>query len=271
MISTADRLRATWSAGDYAEVARTIIPDLGGVVVDAADIRPGDRVLDVAAGAGNAALPAAARGADVVAADITPELLDAGRAEASRRGLSVEWAEADAADLPYADGEFDTVLSCVGVMFVPDHRAAAAEMLRVCAPGGTIALLSWTPGGFIGDLLRAVRPYAPAPPSGASPPVQWGDEEHVRDLLAEGVHRLTATRGTVTVDGYASPEGWRDWFAPRYGPIVMVRGALADDPERLAALDTDLADVARRHDRGTTDTVMDWEYLLVTAQRGAQR
>ncbi|GAA2572903.1 class I SAM-dependent methyltransferase [Pseudonocardia hydrocarbonoxydans] len=152
------KLRATWSAGDYAEVARQVIPDLGAALVRAAGVLPGNRVLDVAAGAGNAALPAASQGADVVAADITPELLDAGRAEADRRGLSVEWVEADAAAMPFADGEFDVVLSCVGVMFAPDQQAAAAELLRVCRPGGTVALLSWTPTGFIGDLLRAVRP-----------------------------------------------------------------------------------------------------------------
>ena len=264
------RLRATWSAGDYAAVAQKIIPDLGGVVVEAAEVRAGDRVLDVASGAGNAALPAAARGADVVAADITPDLLAAGQAEARRRGLAVEWAEVDAAALPYADGEFDVVLSCVGVMFVPDQQAAAGELLRVCKDGGRIALLSWTPTGFVGDLLRAVRPYAPPAAPGARPPVLWGDEDHVRSLLGGGVTAFTATRGTVTVDGFASPAEWRDWFADRYGPVRMVRAALAATPDRVSALDTDLADLARRYDRGTGRTVMDWEYLLVTARRGAR-
>lgn len=264
------RLQGIWSAGDYAEVARRIIPDLGAVVVDAAGLRPGDRVLDVACGAGNAALPAAARGADVVAADITAELLAEGEAEARRRGLSIEWAEVDAAAMPYADGEFDAVLSCVGVMFVPDQQAAAAELLRVCKPGGTIALLSWTPTGFIGDLLRAIGPYAPPPPPGARPPVLWGDEDHVRGLLGNGVTAFSATRGNVVVDGFASPEEWRDWFGARYGPIRLVRAALATTPDRATALDADLADIARRYDRGTTATVMDWEYLLVTARRGAR-
>ena len=264
------RLRAVWSAGDYAEVARRIIPDLGAVVVDAAAVRPGDRVLDVASGTGNAALPAAARGADVVAVDITPELLDVGEAEARRRGLPIEWAEVDAAAMPYADGEFDVVLSCVGVMFVPDQQAAAAELLRVCRPGGTLALLSWTPTGFIGDLLRAIGPHAPPPPPGARPPVLWGDEEHVRSLLGDGVTGFTATRGAVVVDGFASPDEWRDWFAPRYGPIRAIHAALAATPDRAAALDADLADVARRYDRGSGATVMDWEYLLITAHRGGR-
>lgn len=128
------------------------------------------RGLDIAAGTGNAAIPAAARGAAVTASDLTPELLVAGQAAADAAGVPVAWEVADAESLPYADNEFDVVMSCIGVMFAPHHELAAAELLRVCRPGGRIGLLAWTPAGFIGQLFAALRPYAAPPPPGASPP-----------------------------------------------------------------------------------------------------
>lgn len=147
------RHRAMWALGDYPAVAAEIIPELGATLVEAAGVRRGDRVLDVAAGSGNAAIPAALAGASVVACDLTPELLVTGQGLAAQRGAELEWHEADAEALPYADGEFDTVLSCVGVMFAPHHQASAQEMLRVCRPGGTIGLISWTPEGFVGQMF----------------------------------------------------------------------------------------------------------------------
>ncbi len=169
--------RAMWALGDYPAVAAQIIPTLGPIVVDAADVRPGDRVLDVAAGDGNAAIPAALVGAQVVATDLTPELLDHGKKLARERGADLEWHEADAEALPFDDDVFDTVLSCVGVMFAPHHQNSADELVRVCRPGGTLGLLSWTPEGFIGQMFATMKPYLPPPPSGVQPPPLWGDED----------------------------------------------------------------------------------------------
>ena len=270
--TTADRAlkarhRAMWALGDYPAVATQLIPELGRVLVAAAGVRREDRVLDVAAGTGNAAVPAALTGADVVASDLTPELFAAGREFAVREGVEVAWEEGDAEALPYADGAFDVVLSSVGVMFAPHHQQAADELVRVCRPGGRIGLLSWTPEGFIGELFRTMKPYAPAPPPGAQPPPLWGDEGHVRSLLGDRVSDVVARRQTVTVAGFETPEQWRDFWKSVYGPTIVAYRNIADDPERVAALDRDLAALAARYDRGTGTTVLDWEYLLLTASR----
>ncbi|CAL9344119.1 class I SAM-dependent methyltransferase [Streptomyces sp. enrichment culture] len=261
--------RAMWAQGDYPSVAAELIPGLGATLVEACGVGPGDRVLDVAAGTGNAAIPAALAGADVVASDLTPELLEAGRKLAEERGARLRWETADAEALPFEDASFDTVLSCVGVMFAPHHQAAAGELVRVCRPGGTLGLVSWTPEGFIGRMLAALKPYAPPPPPGAQPPPLWGDENHVRELLGDRVTDVTAERRTVVVDRFATPEEFRDFFKSRYGPVISVYASLAGTADRAAALDRDLADLGRRHDRGGEGggTVLDWEYLLFIARR----
>ncbi|MEV8592605.1 methyltransferase domain-containing protein [Streptomyces sp. NPDC052012] len=264
-----DKHRAMWAQGDYPSVAAEIIPGLGEALVRAAGVSPGDRVLDVAAGTGNAAIPAALAGAEVVASDLTPELLETGRRLARERGAELQWREADAEALPFDDAAFDVVLSCVGVMFAPHHQKAADELLRVCRPGGTLAVLSWTPDGFLGRMLATMKPYAPPPPPGAQPPPLWGDENHVRALFGDRITDVTAERRTVTVDRFASPEEFRDYFKQRYGPTISVYKAIGEDAERVAALDRELADLARRHDRGSGEgrVVMEWEYLLFTARR----
>jgi SAM-dependent methyltransferase len=259
--------RAMWALGDYPAVAAEVISELGPVLVEACGVRRGDRVLDVAAGSGNVAIPAALTGADVVACDLTPELLEVGRRQAALRGAELEWREADAEALPFADGEFDTVLSCVGVMFAPHHQASADELVRVCRPGGTIGVLSWTPEGFIGQMFATMKPYAPPPPPGAQPAPLWGREEHVRELFGDRVTDVTAQRQTVRVDLFAEPEAFRDYFKARYGPTIAVYQNIAGDPARVAALDRDLAELTQRHDRGTTTTVVEWEYLLFTARK----
>ena len=264
------RHRAMWALGDYPAIATEVIPELGPELVAASGVRPGDRVLDVAAGSGNAAVPAALTGARVVASDLTPELFDAGRAFAARHGVSVEWEEGDAEALPYDDGAFDVVVSCIGVMFAPHHQRAADELVRVCRPGGRIGLLNWTPTGFVGDMFRAMKPYAPAPPPGAQPAPLWGDEDHVRALLGDRVTDVVARRQVLTTDRFATPQEWQQYWKAAYGPAVAVYRHIGDDAERAAALDRDLVDVAARHDRGTGGrTVMDWEYLVLTARRRA--
>jgi SAM-dependent methyltransferase len=259
--------RAMWALGDYPALAGDIIADLGPVLVRACRIRPGDRVLDVAAGSGNAAIPAAQAGASVVASDLTPELLEAGRRQAARQGAELEWRQADAEALPFADGEFDTVMSCLGVMFAPYHQASADELVRVCRPGGTIGLLNWTPEGFIGQMFATMKPYAPPPPPGAQPPPLWGREAHVRLLLGDRVTDVRAVRQAVRVSLFGRPEDFRDYFKAHYGPTIAAYRGLADDPQRAAALDGELAELARQHDRGTGQTIMDWEYLLFTARK----
>lgn len=263
------RHRAMWALGDYPAVAAEVVGDLGPVLVDEVGVHPGDRVLDVAAGTGNAAVPAALAGGRVVAADLTPALLDAGRRAAEASGVALDWREADAEALPFAAGSFDVVTSCIGVMFAPRHAVAAAELLRVCRPGGRIGLLSWTPAGFIGQLFATMKPYLPAPPAGVQPPPLWGDEAHVRRLLGDGVTGVRVERRVLTVDAFAGAEAFRDYFAARYGPTIAAYRAVADDPERTAALDADLVDLARRSARPGTGgrVVIDWEYLLLTARR----
>jgi SAM-dependent methyltransferase len=182
--------RALWASGDYPAVATELIGELGPELVRACAVKSGDRVLDVAAGSGNAAIPAAAAGAIVTASDLTPELFDAGRRIAGERRLALEWVEADAEAMPFADNSFDVVMSCVGAMFAPHHQATADELVRVVRPGGTIGMINWTPEGFIGNLFGTMKPYAPPPPPGASPAPLWGNEDHVRTVgsTADGAH-----------------------------------------------------------------------------------
>lgn len=257
--------RAMWASGDYPAVADTVIPDLGQTLVDACGITAGQRVLDVAAGSGNASIPAARIGTVVVASDLTPELLDVGRRTAESEGLTLEWRAADAEALPFADASFDVVISCVGVMFAPFHQAAADELLRVTRPSGIIGLSSWTPEGFIGQLFAAMKPYAPPPPPGAQPPPLWGSESHLADLFGDRVHRVTAEKRDVVVDAFDSPEGYRDFFKECYGPTIAVYKSIAANPARVADLDAVLADLGRRHYR--PDGTSRWEYLLYTARR----
>lgn len=255
--------RAMWALGDYARIADRLIPSLGPVLVEAAGVAPGQYVLDVAAGTGNAAIPAALTGAEVVASDLTPELLEAGSRLADAAGAEVRWEVADAEALPYDDASFDTVLSCVGVMFAPFHRAAAGELLRVTRAGGTIGLINWTPQGFIGQMFATLKPFAPPPPDGAQPPPLWGDEDHVAGLLGDGADVRTERR-SLAVDGFATGAGIRDFFKEHYGPTIAVYRSLGEDAERVAALDAALAELG---DRSLREGVSHWEYLLVTATR----
>ena len=255
---------AMWASGSYRTVVDDIVGPLGGILVETVDVQPGQRVLDVAAGTGSSALPAARRGAEVTATDLTPELLDVGRAAADAAGLQLTWQTADAEALPHADATFDVVLSCIGVMFAPHHQEAADELVRVCGPGGTIGVLSWTPEGFIGQMFAVMKPYAPPPPPGASPAPLWGRADHVRSLFGERVTDLTARQQTLRVDRFTDGAEFRDFFKKNYGPTISVYAFIAADADKVAALDADLAALG---DRFLADGVMGWEYLLVTARR----
>src|SRR6476620_10522807 len=207
MSSTADsdlkaRHRAMWASGDYPSMVETFLLPIGLRLVDACGIAPGTRVLDVAAGSGNASIPAAQRGARVTASDLTPELLEAGRQDAESQGLELDWVEADAEHLPFEDESFDLVMSAIGVMFAPHHQEAADELVRVCRSGGTIGLLSWTPEGMIGGLFRTIGPFAPPPPPGAQPPPLWGGEDHVRALLGDHVEFEKLEREVLEVTAF---------------------------------------------------------------------
>ncbi|HTQ20850.1 class I SAM-dependent methyltransferase [Mycobacterium sp.] len=268
--ATADRgyeskHRALWALGDYTSVATEVVAPLGPVLVEASGIGAGDRVLDVAAGSGNVSIPAALAGADVIASDLCPDLLERGRAIAEARGVSLTWREANAEALPFEKDHFDAVLSAIGVMFAPHHQDAADELVRVCRPGGVIGLISWTPEGFIGQMFATMKPFAAAPPPGAQPAPRWGDEDHVRGLLGDRVTGLTAQRRTLRVDRFADGAAFRDYFKANYGPTISTYRGLADQPDRAAALDTQLAELGDRHLAGTS--TMEWEFLLVTARK----
>jgi SAM-dependent methyltransferase len=259
------RHRAMWALGDYHAVATEVIPDLGPVLVEATRLGPGDHVLDVAAGSGNVAIPAAATGAHVIATDLTPELLDRGRADAGAAGVHLEWEAADAEHLPYDDDSFDAVTSCVGVMFAPHHQAAADELVRVCRPGGRIGLISWTPTGFIGQMFAAMKPFVAPPPPGAQPPPLWGDIDHVRGLFGDRVTDLRASQQLLDAGDLADPTAFREYFKHNYGPTIAAYRGLADDPARTAELDQALLDLVERF--RTPEGAVAWEYLLLVATK----
>jgi SAM-dependent methyltransferase len=258
--------RAMWASGDYAKLAVELVSPLGPLLVQAIGIARGDRVLDVAAGTGNAAIPAAETGASVVASDLVPELLEQGSQLAAERGVDLEWREANAHELPFGDDEFDVVMSSIGVMFAPFHQLAAGELVRVCKPGGRIGLISWTPEGHIGQLWAAMKPYAPAPPTGAQPPPLWGREDHVRALLGDRVTDVVTERRMLRIDNFANGAEFRDYFKTLYGPTISVYRNIEGDPDRVAALDADIAQVG--DSVLSSSSTMEWEYLLLTARKG---
>jgi ubiquinone/menaquinone biosynthesis C-methylase UbiE len=263
--AVAAKHRAMWASGDYPKLAAELVAPLGPVLVEATGIGSGDRVLDVAAGTGNAAIPAAQTGASVVASDLCPELLEAGRALAAEQGLELEWREANAHALPFSDSEFDVVMSCIGVMFAPFHQLAADELIRVTKPGGRIGLINWTPEGHIGQLFSTMKPYMPAPPQGAQPPPLWGQEDHVGALLGDRVTDLVTERRMLTVDHFPDGAAFRDYFKAVYGPTIAAYRNIEGDAERIAALDEAIAQVGDAVLQG--NSTMEWEYLLVTARK----
>jgi ubiquinone/menaquinone biosynthesis C-methylase UbiE len=239
------RQQTMWASGDYAVIGVTL-QIVGELLAEAADIGATDLVLDVAAGNGNATLAAARRFATVTSTDYVPELLDGGRRRADADGLTnVTFEKADVEALPYGDATFDAVLSTFGVMFAPNHVRAAAEMVRVCKPGGRIGLASWTPAGFVGQMFRVIGKHVPAPP-GVQSPLLWGTESHLETLFPS-VTRIDQ-RARAFVFRYRSAQHFVDVFRRFYGPTYKAFAAL--DETRQAALEHDLLDLLQSADTG---------------------
>lgn len=256
------RQHATWASGDYAVVGTTL-QIVGETLCETADVRSGERVLDVATGNGNAALAAARRFARTTGVDYVPALLDKAAQRARAEGLALELIEADAEALPFDDASFDVVMSTFGVMFAPDHAKAAAELVRVCRPGGRIALASWTPSGFVGELLATVGHHVPPPP-GLVRPSAWGVRAHVVELFGEEVAEVVATRREFNFR-YASAAHFIDVFRRFYGPTHKAFAAL--DPLRASLLEAEIEALVTRFDRGEHALVVPAEYLEVVATR----
>jgi len=260
-----DAHHRTWASGDYARIAE-LVTDVGERVVERAGVRAGSDVLDVAAGTGNASIPAARAGAHVIATDLTPELFTTGRRRASEAGVEIEWLAADAEDLPFEAERFDYVLSSIGVQFAPRHEVVAGELVRICRSGGTIALGNWAADGYIGRIWTIMGPYLPPPPDYALPPAGWGRAEHVERLFAEYPVEVTSERYALDFEA-ESPEAFIETLADYYGPVLQARNkltatgrweALRDD---LIALSNEMNAAGDGHFRAPS------EYLVTLARK----
>jgi ubiquinone/menaquinone biosynthesis C-methylase UbiE len=259
------RQRVAWSSGDYAVIGTTL-QIVGEELCEslALDVRAGQKVLDVAAGNGNASLAAARRWCEVVATDYVPALLERARERAVAERLAIEFREADAEALPFADESFDVIVSTFGVMFAPDQARAAAEMLRVCRPGGKIGMANWTPEGFIGRLFKAIGKHVP-PPAGVKSPALWGSQARIVELFEPHARSIT-TAPRSFVFRYRSPEHWLEVFKTYYGPVLKAFAALA--PLAQAALERDLLALAHEGNRATDGSmVVPSEYLQIVIVR----
>jgi SAM-dependent methyltransferase len=257
------RQQATWASGDYAVIGTTL-QIVGEQLAEAVDIRAGEKVLDVAAGNGNATLAAARRFADVTSTDYVPALLDRGAQRARADGLEVRFQVADAEALPFADASFDVALSTFGAMFTPEHARTAGEMLRVVRPGGRIGLASWTPEGFIGQLFKVIGKHVP-PPAGVQPPALWGSEPHIKELFGAQASDIRCQRRMFNFR-YRSPAHWLQLFRDFYGPTHKAFGAL--DAAGQAALAADITTLLERLNLGgASSLVVPGEYLEVVVVR----
>lgn len=255
--------QAAWASGDYAVVGTTL-QIVGELLAEAADVRAGERVLDVAAGNGNASLAAARRHARVVSTDYVPQLLEKGAVRARAEELDIAFRTADAEALPFADASFDVALSSFGVMFAPDHAGAARELVRVVRPGGRIGLASWTPDSFIGQLFRLVGSFVPPPP-GVKSPALWGSEPHIVELFGARAAHIASQRRVFNFR-YRSPAHWLAVFRDYYGPVHKAFAALAaDDQARLEA--EILALLGRLNTGGAQSLVVPGDYLEVVVVR----
>jgi SAM-dependent methyltransferase len=260
-----ERQRQMWRSGDYPDIARTI-EDSATSLVDRVVISAGQDVLDVATGSGNAALAAAQAGAAVTGLDLTPELFEAARRRAGDAGVEVTWIEGDAEYLPFDDASFDRVLSVFGTMFAPRHEQAAAELLRVCRPGGIVGVCAWTPQGVNGQMFKTIAGYLPPPPPELRPPVLWGTEEHMRELLDGPGVSLEFERRVVRLE-WESPEGWVDYAERVLGPAIAAKAAL--EPQgRWTELRGELVELFERANLSSDGRLeTELEYLMTIARR----
>jgi ubiquinone/menaquinone biosynthesis C-methylase UbiE len=258
------KMRATWMAGDFGQIAR-YSAKAAEEFVGRLGIRPGTAVLDVACGTGNLAIPAAKKGAKITGIDIAPNLLDQSRERAAAEGVEAAFEEGDAEQLPYADGAFDVVMTMFGAMFAPRPDRVAAELVRVCRPGGTIAMANWTPEGFVGRMFAAGARFAPLP-EGVPPPVLWGDERIVRERLASGTSEIRTTRRKVTFDFPGDAKDVVQFFRQYFGPTQMAFSRL--DAKGQGEYAAELEKLWRESNEGAGDrTVVHAEYLEVIATR----
>jgi len=258
------KLKATWSAGDFGQIAKSYVEGAEDFV-KRLNLKPGTKVLDVACGTGNLALPAARAGALVTGVDLAPNLVEQARENAKREGLRIQFDEGDAEALPYEEGSFDAVVTMFGAMFAPRPELVAAELKRVCRPEGFIAMANWTPGGFIGQMFKAVASRV-APPPGMASPVLWGVPETVRERFREGISNLEMKPQTITFTFPFSPAEVVEHFRVYYGPTNKASAAL--DENGQAALRKDLEQLWSEHNKATDGTtVVDSEYLEVIATR----
>lgn len=263
LVAVKQKQQAAWSAGDYAVIGTTL-QIVGETLCEALDLRAGARVLDVCAGNGNATLAAARRWCDVVSTDYVSALLERGRARASANGLAVQFKEADAENIPFADASFDVVLSTFGIMFTPNQEKAASELTRLCKPGGKIGLANWTPSSFVGELFKTIGRYIP-PPAGLKPPSLWGTDVRLRELFGQRAATIETTRKNFMFR-YRTPQHWLDTFRTYYGPTQKAFGAVsAAQQQTLAA---DLIRLVQQFNRATDGTmVVPGEYLEVVITR----
>lgn len=258
------RQQAAWSAGDYSVIG-TMLQIVGEQLCESVDLRAGQRVLDVAAGNGNAALAAARRHCDVVATDYVQSLLDRGRERAAAERLAIDFRLADAEALPFPTGSFDAVVSTFGVMFTADHDRAAAELLRVCKPRGVIGLANWTPEGFVGQMFATIGKHLPPPPPGVRSPMEWGTRKRLVEMFGRHAIALDVQAKTFAFR-YRSAEHFLEVFKLVYGPMAKAYAAL--DATAQAALTADLLALLRRHDRGAgRGLVVPSEYFDVVVTR----
>src|SRR4051812_827630 len=257
------RQHGAWSSGDYAIVGTTL-QIVGEELCETLDLRAGQRVLDVAAGNGNATLAAARRWCDVVSTDYVPALLERGRLRATADGLSVEFREADAEALPFEDGAFDAVVSTFGVMFTPNQDQAAAELTRVCRRGGKIGLANWTPDGFIGQVFKTLGKYLP-PPAGVKSPALWGTEARIAEMFGASASDIRSEPRHFMFR-YRSPAHFIEVFKTYYGPVLKAFAAL--DADKQDALERDLLALITTLNRAEDGTmVVASEYLEIVIAR----
>lgn len=257
------RQRRAWASGDYAMFGAALLI-MSELLCEAVDLRPGEKVLDVATGSGNTALAAARRYGEVTGIDYVPALLERGRERAAAERLEVAFRDGDAEDIPFAEASFDVVLSTVGVMFAPDQEKAAGELLRVCRPGGRIGLANWTPDSFAAEMPRVFARYVPPPP-GLESPSRWGKEEHVHELVGSGIEGLRAVRRTF-VFRYRSVHHYLEMLQTYLGPTRESFRSLGQAEQESLA--DELADLVNRFNRSGDETmVVPSDYLEVVAVR----